>query len=256
MSTKTENHELSRRFLWQIGLVTLIVIAAVVYTNRYLTSERSSPVADTQTIMFPWLVAGRHTIENALYAFSGNGLQEPKIPELARALTALLVSSVICPTVFLLGWRWRRLTPLSGENPRPLSLSISFYGLCAAVTLYSSVAMIPVSYYGEVVRTSLRAAQAVQSNRDSVISEVNTIAINAFQYYILPTELGGGDRSYEEYIIPQGLSKTSAARYSVAPSRKEVMIRAASAPFEDCSVEVRLDSTGRLWQWTYSGRYR
>ena len=114
MSTKTENHELSRQFLLQISLLTLIVIAVIVYSTRYFNSERSGPVQDTQTLVFPWLVAARLTIENALGAFSGKSPEEVKINEVARGLAALLLSGVICPTVFLLEWRRRKLSPGSG----------------------------------------------------------------------------------------------------------------------------------------------
>lgn len=255
MYPKTERHELSRAFLWQISIFTVLVLAAVVFFSRFLVSEKTSIVPDTQTMLFPWLVAGRHAIENGLLAFSGKAPQEVKIYELARALAALLVSSVICPTVFLLEWRRRRLTHVSGENPRPLSLSMSFYGLCAAMTLYFAVAILPMTASSETTRSRLRAAQAIQSNRDSVINEINSLAISAYQHYILPAELGGGGRTYDGFVLPEGMSRTAAARYSVAPARNEMMIRVASVAFEDCSIEAKLDSTGSLARWNYSGRY-
>ncbi len=142
------------------------------------------------------------------------------------------------------------------EEHRPLTLSVVLFGLCAAMVLYVAVAMLPTAASSEMVRASVRAAQGVQSNRDSVINEINTVAINARQHYILPKELGGGGRSYEGFVLPQDMSKTAAARYAVVPAGKEMMIRAASVAFEDCGVVVRLDSTGRLARWNYSGRYQ
>lgn len=256
MYPKTEKHELSRQFLWQISLVTLIVLAAIVYTNRYFTSERSSPVADTQTILFPWLVAARHTIENALGAFSGKSPEDVKINEVARGLAALLISGVICPTVFLLEWRRRKLSHAPGEDHKPLSVSIVFYGLCAAMTLYFSVAMIPMSYSGEMVRTSVRTSQEVMFNRDDIVNEINMLATRAHEYYILPQKLGGGGRSFEGLVLPQSTVKTQAAQYVTTSARKQTLIRASSIPFSDSWIEVTLDSTGRLGVWTYGGRFR
>ena len=256
MSTKTENHEISQVFLWQISLLTLVVIAVIVYSTRYFYSERSSPVQDTQTLLLPWLVAARHTLENGLDAFSGKSPKAVGMNEIARALAALLIGSIVCPTVFLLGWRRRRLSYNPEKRRPPLSLSVTFYGLCTAVTVYIAASMFPITVSSELVRTSLRVEQGVQSNRDAIISEINELARNAYQFYLLPKELGGGGRGYEQFVLPLEVSKTEAAQYVMTPGRKEIMIRASSVPFDDSSVEVKLDSTGRLAGWSYVGRFR
>lgn len=256
MYPKTENNEVSSTFLWQIGLLTFLVLVIITYSTRYLESERINAGPDTQTLSFPWLVAGRHTIENALGAFSGKSPKDVKINEVARGLAALLFSGVICPTVFLLEWRRRKLSHTPGEDHKPLSVSIVFYGLCAAMTLYFAVAMLPMTYSGEMVRTSVRAAQAVHFNRDDIINEINDLAANAYQYYLLPKELGGGGRSYEQFVPPQEMLKSESARYVVTPAGREMKMRASSVPFVDCTIEVKLDSTGRLSEWNYAGRFR
>ncbi|HCA81598.1 MAG TPA: hypothetical protein DEP53_17860, partial [Bacteroidetes bacterium] len=66
MSSKTENLEFSHGFLWQISLLTVVVLAVVIYSTRSLEGASRSVVPDPDSMLFPWLVAGRRTIENGL----------------------------------------------------------------------------------------------------------------------------------------------------------------------------------------------
>ena len=256
MSSKTENLEFSHGFLWQISLLTVVVLAVVIYSTRSLEGASRSVVPDPDSMLFPWLVAGRRTIENGLSAFSGKTPGVAAINESARALAALLIGTIICPTIFLLGWRQRRLSADSKDGRSPLSLPVVFYGLCTATTLYMSAAGLPMAVSGEMARASLRAAQAVQTNRDAIIGEISMLSSKAREHYVLPQQLGGGGRSYERFATSPSVLKTEAAEYVVTPTRREVAIRASSVPFPDCWVEVKLDSTGRLGDWTYGGRFR
>jgi hypothetical protein len=117
-------------------------------------------------------------------------------------------------------------------------------------------AIAPIATISEVTHHSLRDAQAVASNKDAVIGEINLIDMDLLQYYILPKELGGGGRSYEGYKLPQGMEKTEEGTYVVTPKRNEFNIRAESVRHTSCWVEMKVDSAGRMSGWTYGGNFR
>lgn len=57
-----------------------------------------------------------------------------------------------------------------------------------------------------VVGITLFRANAVQTNRDAIVSDLQHLAYTAQQYYKKPQMLGGGDNSFVGYSIPDGLS--------------------------------------------------
>lgn len=57
-----------------------------------------------------------------------------------------------------------------------------------------------------VVGITLFRANAVQANRDAIVSDLQHLAYTAQQYYKKPAILGGGGNSFIGYSIPDGLS--------------------------------------------------
>ena len=256
MSQKTDSSEFAPGFLWQIGLLTIMVLGLVLFSDKLSQSERSSSVQRSPMVLFPWALAGGHTLENGLKAFSGKPPEYTAVKDQAAALAGLLISIVLCPTVFLMEWRRRRISGAPTSARQPLRASGVFYGFCGALTLYMAGAILLIATISEITRHSLRDAQAVASNKDAVIGEINLIDMDLSQYYILPKELGGGGRSYEGYKLPQGMEKTEEGTYVVTPKRNEVGIRAESVRHTSCWVEMKVDSAGRLRGWTYGGNFR
>jgi hypothetical protein len=210
---------------------------------------------ESPTSIFPWMIGGKQTIENGLRAFSGKPPEPPPIDDQARALGSLLIGMVLCPTVFFLEWRRRRLAKASILQRTTLRMSGGFYGLCGLVTVLVTVAVGPIAYFGERSRTNLYHAQAVQGNRDLMIRELNTLAIDAAQYYILPKSLGGGGWTYEGYSIREKLAQSENAWYKVSGGRSVITFRATSAKYPSCTIEVNVDSLGQMRPWTYGGEF-
>ena len=256
MSQKTDSSEFAPGFLWQIGLLTIMVLGLVLFSDKLSQSERSSSVQRSPMVLFPWALAGGHTIENGMKAFSGKPPEFAAVKDQAAALAGLLIGTVICPTVFFLEWRRRRISGVPTSERPPLRTSSVFYGFCGALTLYVAGAILPIATISEATRHSLRNAQAVASNKDAVIDEMNSIDTDLSQYYILPKELGGGGRSYEGYKLPRGMEKTEEGTYVVTPKRNEVNIRAESVRHVSCWIEMKVDSAGRMSGWTYGGNFR
>ncbi|MHB1686346.1 MAG: hypothetical protein ACYCVH_03100 [Ignavibacteriaceae bacterium] len=73
-----------------------------------------------------------------------------------------------------------------------------------------------------VVGINLFNANAVSSNRDAVIADLNNLAAQAHQYYIRPTSMGGGGNSFTGWDITKtGLTSTPNGTYtaSIAPAQ-------------------------------------
>jgi len=66
-----------------------------------------------------------------------------------------------------------------------------------------------------VVGINLFNANAISSNKDAVVSDLNNLAALAHQYYMKPTSMGGGGNSYSGFTIPTGLSTTANGTYTV-----------------------------------------
>lgn len=205
------------------------------------------------TSVFPWMIGGKQTIQNGLLAFSGKPPEPPPAGDKARALIPTLISMVLCPTIFLLGWRRRRLEKASSTERPPLK--VSGYIFCGLVTVFVALAVGPIAYFGERSRASQHHTQAVQGNRDLMINELNMLAINAAQYFILPKSLGGGGRSFEGYSVSEKLAKSEEASYAVTGSNNVAAFHATSVKYPSCTIDVKVDSIGNMKWWVYKGEF-
>jgi len=256
MFQKTESSEFAPGFIWQVLLLTAIVFALVLFSGGLFRSPQPQAVNTPGIVVFPWTLAGAHTIENGLLAFSGKPAQPLSGRDQVRALAGLLVVAVICPTIYLLRWRRRRVSIQANHASTPWRIYDVLHGFCAVFVLFIAVAVVPIGIYAEITHQNLREAQAEQSNRDAIINEINFIAINLTQYYMLPTEIGGGNHSYSGYKLPDSSSRTQVATYVVKPSDQNVRIHAESIQYPSSWVDASVDSLGRLGQWTYEGRFK
>jgi hypothetical protein len=65
-----------------------------------------------------------------------------------------------------------------------------------------------------VVGINLFNANAVSSNRDAVISDLNNLGALAQQYYQKPTSMAGGGNSFAGFAIPATLASTANGSYT------------------------------------------
>ena len=254
MSQRTDSPEFAPGFIWQIILLTIVVLCFAVYARsqeEWIGGMRvKSPIS-----IFPWMIGGKQTIENGIRAFSGRVPEPPLIDDRAKALGTLLISMVLCPTVFFLEWRRRRLATVKLQRP-PLGMSGNLYALCGLVTLFVALAVGPITYFTETAWANTRHAQAVQSNRDMIINQLVLLAFDAAQYHVLPRQLGGGERSFEGFSVPETNAKTEEASYTVTSTKNFVTFRATSAKFVSCVVQVNVDSLGHMRDWRYEGEFQ
>jgi hypothetical protein len=209
------------------------------------------------SLLFPWIVAAAHTINNGLNEFSGHTPQAVALGNRIALLVGLLISGVVGPTLFFLGWRERVKQSVAGAQQRLLRGSALVFAFGAVVTFLVAIPAVPVSIARMVSENKLREAQAIQSNRDMIINDLNFIAYNARQYRILPKAMTGGSGSYDGFVLSADLASTPHATYSltsVEPARIKLLAR--STPYPNCTVSVEVRGDGRLGFWTYSGDFQ
>jgi hypothetical protein len=256
MFPKTDSPEFAPNFLWQIILLTVIVLALVLFSDKLLKPDQRPMVVETpRIVLYPWVIAGGHTIQNGLLAFSGKPAEAVNGKDKVRALAALIVVLVLLPTIFFLRWRRWKLAAEPSIHATSWSISRVFYSLCGTLVIYICVASLPIAVYGDVITNRLREAQEVQSNRDEIITELNFLGYDLFQYYILPKEAGGGDHRFDGYTPRDNASRTAEATYKVTPNGQTVGIHAESIRYSSSWVKVRVDSLGRLGSWIYGGKF-
>jgi len=107
------------------------------------------------------------------------------------------------------------------------------------------------------VGLSLFSAQSVQSNRDAIINDLNNLAAQAYQYRIRPTSMGGGQGDYSSFSIPLKMRTNENATYTIGtPSATQIVFTATSAQNASNTVQVTIDSNGRLSGWSYAGDFQ
>ena len=257
MSQRTDAPEFARGFLWQVSLLTVVVLAFLSFEQTLFF--RKLPFAGTPTpspvTIIPWMSAGRHTLELGLKAFAGKSATEPNLTDKAGTLMSLLLGMVIWPTAALIGWRRRRLSRPDFPRRAPLESTAVMYALGWVITTVFVVPLVPMVVTSEGVRSSLRSAQAVQDNRNEIINELNMLAVEAAQYYLVPKHLGGGGRSFEGLTLPAEHMKTRHANYTIVVQARETQFHAESVLYPRSTVDVKADSLGRTAWWKYSGRF-
>ena len=257
MYQKTDSPEFMPVFLWQIALVSFVALALVLFSDKLLNPDQRHPVVEMpRIVVYPWIIAGGHTIQNGLLAFSGKPAEAVNGKDQVGALAALIVVMVLLPTLFLLQWRRKTLAVKPSIHTTSWSLSRVFYYVCGVLVIYLSVGALPIAVYGEVMRNRMRNAQAVQSSRDAIVNELNFIGFDLFQYYVLPKAVGGGDRSFDGCVLHDNTSKSADATYVVTPTGQTVSIHAQSVRYPASWINVSIDSLGRMGFWAYGGKFQ
>jgi hypothetical protein len=260
MSQKTDSSDFAPGFLWQIVLLTIVAMGIVLVSSGTLSwdlkiGSRWESIR-THTTLYPWVYGGKHTIANGLRSFSGQPSVIVPIAQRAATLMVVLIGMVVCPTVFLLEWRQRRLKDDTAKKRPPLKISGMLYLVCGWVTIVSGVGLVPVAYISETTRADLRHRQAIQENRDAMVNELNFLCVDAAQHYILPKELGGGGRTFEGYSIPGKFAKTGEGAYTVTTSKNAALFRGVSLRLPLCVINVQADSMGGMKGWKYEGEFQ
>ena len=238
-------------------LVLLLVFGAPLLAGNplaYFHIENLRPLP----LLAPWIIGGGHSIANGLEEFSGHELV-PVLESLRiTTLVGVLLLGVITPTLTLL-LMGKRTGKAASAPARGIFL------VSAIITATFTIFILPVGYVSSRVTASLQEAQAVQSNKDNIINDLNVIAWRMREYRIVPKALGGGGDDISGYVLPAGLAETEDAKYSVKIAVLRTTtpaggvlgtIHASSKKFADAGVDVTVYESGNMANWIYQGSFQ
>jgi hypothetical protein len=99
------------------------------------------------------------------------------------------------------------------------------------------------------VGISMFSGQSNASNRDNIISDLNNIGADAYQFKIRPTSMGGGSGSYVGYAIPSAWGTSNPnATYSISgtPTSTSISFVGTSKTVTGASVSITFTGTGTV----------
>lgn len=99
-------------------------------------------------------------------------------------------------------------------------------------------------------------SESVSANKDAIINDLNNLSINAFQFKMLPTSMGGGSSSYATYVIPSKLVSNADASYAVSAATASRVTFVATSAIGYGTITAICDSTGALGGFTYAGDFQ
>ena len=256
MSTKTDSPEFGSGFLWQVCLLTIVALLYVLFSYKLVPAHDGGNVSYPQPIMYPWMFPEKLTIENSLHAFGGRPPQVAGLRDQANAIGTILVTMILCPTIFLLEWRRRKLAGHASDGRPPLKTSSVLYAFTGAITIYIGIGILPTTYFLEQAHKNTRRAQAIQSNRDAIINELYFLDFRLEQYFILPKSLGGGDGTFEGFTAAPEVMTTKEATYVLTAGKNQAELKAVSVQYPSAWVKVHVDTARHLSMWQYGGEFR
>ncbi len=96
----------------------------------------------------------------------------------------------------------------------------------------------------------------IELNKKAMINDVNHIAMAARRYYTRPYALGGGNYSYNGFVVPRTYSSNLNGSYStVTLSPGVLQIRGVSAKDSTCTMVAQIDTYGKASNWTFTGDF-
>jgi hypothetical protein len=170
-------------------------------------------------------------------------------------LADMLVVFVLGPTLLLMSWRKRTLAKEHMAKSPTLSLWTLLFVVGGVISFGVMIPAIPIAIIQRSVATSLFHAQAVQTNKDFMINDLNFIALYAHQHRILPKSMGGGEGSYLGFSASRELVSTENGDYVVTPSPEQCAIKATSKLYPSAAISVVVNEAGNLREWTYTGPF-
>ena len=99
-------------------------------------------------------------------------------------------------------------------------------------------------------------SESVSSNKDALISDLTNLSINAYQFKMLPSSMGGGNGSYASYRIPVKLQSNENGAISVSSAAATRLTLLATSALGYGTITAVCDSAGTLIGFTYAGEFQ
>jgi hypothetical protein len=207
-------------------------------------------------ILPPPVQAAGRTIAIGLSEFSGHTPMLSGI-ELFNMLATLIVFYIFGPVLWLFSWRVLHQFKAAGT---PITKIMNVWSILfiigGALTLRTGFNEVTNMVMNRIVSAQLYAAQDVQRTKDQLIGDLITISNEAYDYYILPKSLNGGNKSYEGFCIPLSQENNDHGQLMIVDTQpQKIMFLAISSKNNLNTILVSLSSTGQVSEWKFSGEY-
>jgi hypothetical protein len=107
------------------------------------------------------------------------------------------------------------------------------------------------------IGVTLFAAQSISSNRDAMINDLNHLGSFAYQFRIRLRSMGGGQGDYTTFTIPPKMTWNEDGTYSVNNAQvSSLTLLAVSTSNVSNTIQVTVDSDGKLMNWSYGGDFQ
>jgi hypothetical protein len=104
---------------------------------------------------------------------------------------------------------------------------------------------------------TLFSAQSIASNRDAMINDLNHLGSFAYQFRVRLRSMGGGEGDYTTFAIPPKMALNDDGTYSVNNAQvSSLTLLAVSASNASNTIQVTIDSDGKLMNWSYGGDFQ
>jgi hypothetical protein len=243
---KTQPLGFSSDFIFMLVILTCATLL-VIYLGQF--------IPDSKYWFAPWFTAAGITIQNGLTEFSGGKLDLVPFSQRLYSLISILFIFIILPAIFFLGWKKQHEEKITKNDTKLLRASTISFVLGGIFLLYIAIPSINILIIKTKVDNQLRTANAIQTNKDRIIFELNNIAWRIYQYKALPHELDGGNGSFSEYILPLKYSKTKYGSYTATVTDSNVCLAGQSNIYSDASIKVLIDRHGKMNDWQYWGKF-
>jgi len=244
MNPRTEFSPMFLRWIISLTIATLL-IAFFWQSGPKHSMTAFSPI--------PWVTAGGLVIEQGLDEFRG-GQPAPVSGEARWVMIAGLLVFLVAPAVLFFSWRALSMkTEHSGLRPATIA-----FGIGVVLMFMSALAVGMGAIAHPFVAKRMHEAQALGEDRDQAIRGLWRISIDAYQYKLLPKNLGGGGGSYLGYEVPESLRNFESREYTaVSVGDTTFTILGSSVQYPGAGVQGVYDRQGRLsGHFKFMGSYQ
>ncbi len=273
MSQKIENNnestllpekEFPRGFLLKLIILAICVFSVTIFSKylfrngQYWFSHDDAQYllgAFPQIVFVPWQIAAGKTISNGLILFNGKLLTSPSVIYKILTLVSIYICYIFVPTFFIFKWYRYRIDRRSLFSTRPFSSSSIGYGVSILFFSFLVFSASASGWVGSYTFLSMKHAQSIQTEKDRIIVELNLIDVGANQYRILPKNIGGGEGSYEGFVLTSEQLKTQSAIYTLNTKKDEIVITAQSLVFPSGKISQILNEKNAI-NYQYYGLFR
>ncbi len=257
MNQKTESEgvkrlelesEFSPGFIRWLLVFTFATLFLVFTTQSFLIGATLKGIPVWFSLR-PWIIAAGVTVAEGINEFVGRVGSYDYSIERYLSLVGLLISFILAPSLFMFAWRASYIRQESEQSKsinKVRASSVTFV-LGGMLTLALILPSIPGSIVHWQLFERMKSLAAVEEDKDYLIFRVNKIAADAYQYWILPTTMGGGGNSYQNYVIPMQLASNESGTFTVSSlTGNSITFMATSTKHLGTTISAVVDSTGSV----------